>query len=82
MGSPEVRAFSGSLDAYGAAKGVFITTSSFSDEAKSYVERIQKTIILIDGERLVDLMYEVNLGVSAQEIITLKQPDSDFFNPD
>ena len=82
VGRPDVQAFSGSLDMYGAAKGVFITTSSFSEDARQYVEKIQKTIILIDGERLVDLMYERNLGVSPLETIELKQLDSDFFNAD
>lgn len=80
VGRPDVQAFSGSLDGYRAAKGVFITTSSFTKDAKEYVERIQKTIILIDGERLVDLMYEFGLGVSTQDTIELKQLDSDFFN--
>ena len=67
---------------YGAAKGVFITTSSFTKDAKQYVEKIQKTIILIDGERLVDLMYEIGLGVNTQNTIELKQLDSDFFSDD
>lgn len=80
VGRPDVQAFSGSLDTYGAVKGVFITTSSFTSEAKQYVEGIQKTIILIDGGRLVDLMYEIDLGVSTQDTIELKQLDSDFFN--
>ena len=80
VGRPDVQAFSGSLDMYGASKGVFITTSSFTKDAEQYVERIQKTIILIDGERLVDLMYDVGLGVSTQDTIELKQLDSDFFN--
>jgi restriction system protein len=80
VGRPDVQSFSGSLDMYGAAKGVFITTSSFTREAKQYVERIQKTIILIDGQRLVDLMYDVDLGVSTQDTIVLKQLDSDFFD--
>lgn len=82
VGRPDVQAFSGSLDMYGAAKGVFITTSSFSEEARRYVERIQKTIILIDGERLVDLMYDVDLAVHTQDSIELKRVDSDFFNAD
>ncbi len=80
VGRPDVQGFSGSLDAYGATKGVFITTSSFSAEARAYVQSIQKTIVLIDGERLVELMYEVNLGVTTQDTLELKQVDSDFFN--
>ena len=80
VGRPDVQAFSGSLDMYGAAKGVFITTSSFTKDAKEYAEKIQKTIILIDGERLVDLMYDIGLGVSTQDTFKLKQLDSDFFN--
>ena len=82
VGRPAVQAFSGSLDMYQATKGVFITTSSFSKDARDYVESIQKNIVLIDGERLVDLMYEVNLGVTTQDTIELKRIDSDFFVAD
>ncbi|MYE46689.1 MAG: restriction endonuclease, partial [Chloroflexi bacterium] len=82
VGRPAVQAFSGSLDMYRATKGVFITTSSFTKGAREYAETIQKTIILIDGGRLVDLMYEVDLGVTTQDTIELKQLDSDFFNED
>lgn len=52
VGRPIVQAFAGSLDGYRAKKGVLITTSQFSPEAKDYVNRIEKKIVLIDGEEL------------------------------
>jgi restriction system protein len=53
VGRPDLQSFSGSLDDKQTTRGVFITTSSFSEKAKQYVKRIAKQIVLIDGNRLV-----------------------------
>lgn len=45
-------------------RGVFITTSTFTPDAMSYVQNIEKKIVLIDGEQLADLMIEHNVGVT------------------
>jgi restriction system protein len=45
-------------------KGVFITTSKFSDDAKSYVETIDPKVILIDGRMLAELMIDYGLGTT------------------
>jgi restriction system protein len=79
VGRPSVQAFAGSLDGARARKGVFLTTSTFSPEAREYVEGIEKKIVLIDGEELVDLMIEHNIGVSPEATISLKRLDSDYF---
>jgi restriction endonuclease Mrr len=59
--------------------GIFITTSRFAKGAREYVEKIDNTIILIDGQRLVELMMEFNIGVPTNQVFELKRLDSDYF---
>jgi restriction system protein len=81
--SEQLRGFAGALDDKGARKGVFITTSRFTPDAKSFAERQQlKRIVLIDGERLTSLMVRHDVGVRAQRVITLKRIDLDYFEPE
>jgi restriction system protein len=75
----EVRDFAGALLSKRSVKGVFITTSSFPSGAHDFVASIDRKIILIDGERLADLMIQFNLGVSVAETILLKELDYDYF---
>ena len=66
VGEPEIRNFSGSLDARGASKGVFVTTSRFSATAQQTANTISagsKFIRLIDGPELARLMLNHNVGV-------------------
>jgi restriction system protein len=79
VGRPEIQKFAGALQGQRAKKGVFITTSSFSKEAEDYVERIENKIVLIDGERLTDLMIDFGIGVSRVERYDIKRLDSDYF---
>jgi restriction system protein len=75
-----VRDFSGSLDYHGAKKGVFITTSSFTNDAKQYVGKTgEKKIVLLDGYELAQLMIDYNIGVSTVATYELKRIDSDYF---
>jgi restriction system protein len=68
------------MDLYRARKGVILTTSSFSREAIDYVERIEsKKVVLIDGERLADLMIEHGVGVTTTQVYELKEVSDDFF---
>jgi restriction endonuclease Mrr len=76
---PTVQGFAGSLEGQRARKGVLITTSQFTAEAKDYVNRIEKKIILIDGEMLAQLMIEHNVGVTTADTYHVKKPDLDFF---
>lgn len=75
----EVRDFAGALLAKKAKKGVFITTSSFPKSAIEFVGQIEPKIILIDGQRLGELLIEHGVGVSTQRIYKVKKIDSDYF---
>ncbi|MCP3062834.1 restriction endonuclease [Myxococcus sp. K38C18041901] len=80
VGRPDIQAFAGSLEGERARKGVFITASNFSREAKEYVTRIEKKIVLIDGARLSALMFDFGIGVNAVSAYQVKRVDSDFFS--
>lgn len=79
VGRPEIMKFVGALAGQRATKGVFITTSWFTQEAKDYALNSQYKVVLIDGTRLADLMIEHDLGVSVAATYQLKRIDSDFF---
>ncbi len=72
VGRPVVQAFAGSLEGHRARKGVMITTSAFSQDAKAYVQKIEKRIVLIDGKQLAQLMIEHDVGVTVTKTYTLK----------
>ncbi|MER2007809.1 MAG: restriction endonuclease [Psychrobacillus sp.] len=76
---PDIQAFVGSLVGFKANKGIFITTSRFTKEAFDYAEGIDKSLILIDGQRLTDLLFEFNVGVSNEQTFTIKRIDLDYF---
>jgi restriction system protein len=76
---PEIRGFSGSLGAAKANKGVFVTTSSFTQPARDFAERHPSKIVLIDGDRLTDLMIRHNVGARIEETFYIKRIDEDFF---
>ena len=80
VGRPEIQAFAGSLEGERARKGVFITSSTFSKEARQYVSRIEKKIVLIDGAHLASLMFDFGIGVNAVSAYEVKRVDSDFFS--
>jgi restriction system protein len=79
VGRPDVQAFAGSLEGQRARKGVMITTSQFSQEAQDYVTRIEKKIILIDGEKLAQLMMEHGVGVTEVARYPVMKVDQDYF---
>jgi restriction system protein len=79
VGRPVVQAFAGSMEAHRAKKGVLITTSSFSRDAYDYVDRIERKIVLIDGQKLAKLMIEYNIGVAIARTYAIKKIDSDYF---
>ncbi|MCL6446453.1 MAG: restriction endonuclease [Alicyclobacillus sp.] len=82
VGRPVVQAFAGSLEGHRARKGILITTSRFSAEAREYVSRIEKKIVLIDGEQLANLMIDYNVGVSEVTRYVVKKIDLDYFEQD
>lgn len=79
VGRPEIQKFAGALQGKRAKKGVFITTSNFTKEAREYVSFIDSKIILISGEELAELMIDYNVGVSRAGNYELKKIDSDYF---
>lgn len=85
VGRPEIQKFAGALLGQGAAKGLFITTAHFSQEAQRYADSISSPtsrIVLIDGEQLAHLMITYNVGVSVQQTYEIKRIDSDYFAED
>ncbi len=80
VGRPEIQKFAGALQGHRASKGVFITTSSYSREARDYVELINTKIILIDGGQLAALLVDHGVGVSTIGTYELKRIDSDYFD--
>lgn len=66
------------LSTIGINMGVYITTSTFSEEAKDYCSSGQIRIKLIDGRLLAELMIKHNLGVITRETFEVKQLDQEF----
>lgn len=79
VGRKEIQSFAGSLEGERASKGVFITTSWYTKEASEYVKKIAKRIILIDGNRLAQLMIDHGIGVTEVRKIIISKLDSDYF---
>lgn len=79
VGRPDIQAFVGSLEGRRARKGVFITTSTFSKDAREYVKAIDKRVVLIDGERLAELMIDHDVGVTGVTQYVVKKVDQDYF---
>lgn len=79
VGRPDVMQFAGALQAQRANKGIFITTSRFTEDARSYVSQIGIKIVLIDGEQLTSLMIDHDVGVSTVSLYPVKKVDSDYF---
>lgn len=79
VGRPDVQGFVGSLVGFGATKGVFVTTSSFSAPAIDFVRHLPQRVVLIDGARLAELMIEHGVGVRVSRTIAVKRLDEDFF---
>ncbi len=78
----EIQKFAGALQGQRAKKGIFITTSDFTKDAIEYVSRIESKIILVDGNRLTELMIEHNVGVAPIARYEVKKIDSDYFIED
>ena len=82
VGEPPVRDFVGALSGRRARKGIFITTSAFSNRAREYVSSIDSRdtkIVLIDGHQLAQFMIDYNVGVSVTKSYEIKRVDSDYF---
>lgn len=80
VGRPEIQSFVGALAGKKASKGIFITTSSFHDNASDYAGGLHQKVILIDGRRLAELMIEHGIGLSEEHAYRIKKIDSDYFD--
>lgn len=81
IGRADIQKFVGALAGQGAQKGIFITTSKFTQDAEKFVDKnFNYKVVLIDGKSLSDLMIEYELGVSTEYIYKLKKVDSDYFS--
>lgn len=79
VSGPAIREFTGALRQKHATKGVFITTSTFTEAAKKCAKEVSDTIILIDGQNLTKLMIEYNVGIQVEDTVQIKKIDEDFF---
>lgn len=79
VGAGAVRDFFGSLDRFKATKGLFVTTSSFTQQARDTSEYLSKRIVLIDGAHLAKLMIRYDVGCRVEETLFIKRLDEEFF---
>lgn len=77
----DVRDFAGSLEARRAAKGVFVTTTHFSAGASEFCSQLVRRVVLIDGNRLAELMLRFGLGVRVQHRFEIRSLDRSYFAP-
>ncbi|MFA7725623.1 MAG: restriction endonuclease [Candidatus Izemoplasmatales bacterium] len=81
IGSQEIQKFIGAITKIGANKGIFITTSDFTQDAEDFIKGMNNVkIILIDGDQLTDLMYDRGIGVSTKQVYLRNIVDSDYFD--
>lgn len=82
IGREEIQKFVGALAVAQSNKGVFITTSYYSKGAVEYVKNLNAstTIVLIDGDKLAEFIYDYGLGMQTEQSIDLKRLDNDFWD--
>jgi restriction system protein len=80
VGRPDVQAFVGALQGAQATRGIFITTSRFTNDATVFADRVNLRLVLIDGPQLASLMIEHSCGVVADHSFTLKHLDENYFD--
>lgn len=76
---PDIQGFVGALHGVGASRGIFITTSRFSSGASDYAKAIGTRVVLIDGQRLSELMIKYGVGVQQRQVFTVVEIDEDYF---
>jgi restriction system protein len=82
IGRPLVQGFVGALQGVRACKGIFLTTSTFTADAKQYAQILDTKVILVDGEQLAEYMIDFGVGVTTASTFEVKRIDSDYFNDD
>jgi restriction system protein len=79
IGAGAIRDFYGALSLKKAQKGIFVTTSTFSQPAFDTARGLGSRIVLIDGLQLSRLMIRYNVGCRDEDVLHLKKVDEDFF---
>ncbi len=79
IGSPQMHEFYGALAARKARKGVFITTSDFSTQAREFSRSVADGIVLVNGADLARFMIETGVGVTVKRQVHIVSIDSDYF---
>lgn len=79
VGRPHIQQFIGSLTGESATKGVFVTTSDFSRDARDYLNRVQQRVVLINGQRLAQLMIQHGVGVRTRTSYIVQNIDDEYF---
>jgi len=79
VGRPEIQKFAGALQGKRAKRGIFITASDYTKEAREYADLIENKIILIDGNQLAQLMIDNDIGCSPVNTYEVKRIDTDYF---
>jgi restriction system protein len=80
IGAGAIRDFYGALSLKKAHKGIFVTTSAFSQPAIDTARGLGSRIVLIDGLQLSRLMIRYNVGCRDEDVLHLKKVDEDFFD--
>ncbi len=80
ISSETIQAFVGAIHGRSAQKGVFFTTSAFTPNAKNYAKSVPTHLVLIDGERLVNLMMKYRVGVQIKNTYYSLELDKDYFD--
>ena len=80
IGRPTVQSFIGAMTGGGCRKGVFVTSSTFTAEAKAYANDLRDMkLVLIDGKKLAELMIQHEVGVQVKSTYRISKVDHDFF---
>lgn len=83
-GSPvsesHIRDFIGTLNIHKANKGVVITASHFAPTCSKIIKEVSFNIVLIDGEKLAELLFDYEIGVKAKSKYIIKEIDQEFFD--
>ncbi|MHB0914902.1 MAG: restriction endonuclease [Thermoleophilia bacterium] len=82
IGREEIQKFVGALAVAQSNKGIFITTSSYKPSAIEYAENLNgaTTVVLIDGGKLAEYIYDYGLGMQVEQTIEIKKLDSDYWD--
>ena len=82
VGRAELQSFVGAVSVTPSKKGVFITTSDYTPRAIEYVGNLNgtPTIILINGQQLVEYIYDYGLGLQTEKVLKIMKMDMDYWD--